>query len=60
MDLNKELLMLAVELLTTHGMEAKEELNLIKSVMMINSSLYELEGNEVDKLEILMLNWEEC
>lgn len=60
MELNKELLMLAVELLTTHGMEAKEELNLIKSVMMINSSLYELEGNEVDKLEILMLNWEEC
>lgn len=60
MELNKELLMLAVELLTTHGMEAKEGLNLIKSVMMINSSLYELEGNEVDKLEILMLNWEEC
>lgn len=60
MELNKELLMLAVELLTTHGMEAKEELNLIKSVMMINSSLYDLESKEIDTLQILMLNWEGC
>ncbi len=58
MELNKELLMLGVEILTIHGMEGIEALEAIEKVMEINSWIYDLESNELDKLRTLILNWD--
>lgn len=58
MELNKKLLMLGVEVLTIHGMEGIEALEAIKKVMEINSWINDLGSDELDKLNILILNWD--
>ena len=58
MELNKQLLMLGVEVLTIHGMEGIEALEAIEKVMEINSWINDLGNNESDKLKILILNWD--
>ena len=58
MELNKQLLMLGVEVLTIHGMEGIEALEAIEKVMKINSWINDLGSDELDKLKILILNWD--